>query len=472
VTDAAGGSTATAGGHWRDVRDALRGTEHDYTTGSIGRATLLLALPMVVEMSMESVFAVVDIFFVGRLGATAVATVGLTESLMIVIYTIAFGLSIGASATVARRVGEASRDGAATAAVQVLLLGTVIASVLCIAGAWAAPDLLRLIGADAEVLAVGVPYARITLGGSATAFLLFLVNAVFRGAGDAAVAMRVLIVANGINCLLDPALIFGVGPFPELGLTGAAIATTIGRGIGLAMALGMLLRGTGHLGIGRRHVRVEPATMWSIASLSGWGTLQVAISSASWMGLVRVIAGFGGVAMAGYTVAIRIVLFVLMPAFGVAAAASTLVGQSLGARDPDRAVAAVRGAALANVAVLGATGVVFLLAAEPLVRIFTSDAAVIPVAVFGLRAIGAGFPIYALGMVLEQAFNGAGDTRTPTWVNVLCFLLVQIPVAWILATRTGLRERGVFIAVPVAYALMAVVSLVLFRRGTWKAKVV
>lgn len=472
MTEPADAPPASTGSLWQDVRDALRGTTHDYTTGSIGRAILLLALPMVIEMSMESVFAVVDIFFVGRLGATAVATVGLTESLMIVIYTIAFGLSIGATATVARRVGEASRDGAATAAVQVLALGTSIAALLSVAGAWAAPDLLRLMGADADVLAVGVPYARITLGGSATAFLLFLVNAVFRGAGDAAVAMRVLIVANGINCVLDPALIFGLGPFPELGLTGAAIATTIGRGIGLVMALALMVRGTGHLGIERRHLRVEPAIMWAIASLSGWGTLQVAISSASWMGLVRVIAGFGGVAMAGYTVAIRIVLFVLMPAFGVAAAASTLVGQSLGARSPERAVAAVRTASIVNVAVLGAIGVVFLLAAPPLVRIFTRDPAVVPVAVFGLRAIGAGFPIYALGMVLEQAFNGAGDTRTPTWVNVLCFVVVQIPVAWILATRTSLAERGVFIAVPVAYALMAVVSLVLFRRGTWKAKMV
>lgn len=459
-------------GFWRDVRDALRGTSQDYTAGTIGRAIFLLAIPMVVEMSMESIFAIVDVFFVARLGAAAIATVGLTESLMIVIYTIAFGLSIGASATVARRIGEKDGDSAARAAVQVMLLGLFLSAILCVVGAVWAPELLALMGADAEVLAQGTMYARVTLGGSATAFLLFLVNAVFRGAGDAAVAMRVLILGNGINCLLDPALIFGIGPFPELGLTGAAIATTIGRGVGLVYALILLTRGTGHLAVRAQHLAIETRTMLSIAQLSGWGTVQVALSSMSWIALVKIVSAFGSSALAGYTIAIRIILFALMPAFGIGAAAATMVGQSLGAKLPHRAEASVWTAAKFNVMALGAIGVVFLIFAPAIVRLFTSTPEVSRVAVYGLRVIGLGFPVYALGMVFEQSFNGAGDTRTPTWINFLCFWIVQIPLAWVLSSWLGLQERGVFIAVPVAYAVLAVVSTMLFRRGTWKTKVV
>jgi len=459
-------------GFWRDVRDALRGTRHDYTSGTVGRAIFLLALPMVVEMSMESIFAVVDVFFVGRLGAAAVATVGLTESLMIVIYTIAFGLSIGASATVARRIGEKDSDGAARAAVQVLLLGVLLSTVLCIAGAVWAPQLLTLMGADDTVLREGTMYARVTLGGSATAFLLFLVNAVFRGAGDAAVAMRVLILGNGINCVLDPALIFGLGPFPEFGLTGAAIATTIGRGVGLIYALLLLTRGTGQLAVRAKHLAIEASTMLNIARLSGWGTVQVALSSMSWIALVRIVSDFGSTALAGYTIAIRVVLFALMPAFGIGAAAATMVGQSLGAKLPDRAERSVWTAVKLNVLLLGSAGVVFLVFAPLIVSLFTAAPDVARVAVYGLRMIGLGFPVYALGMVFEQSFNGAGDTRTPTLINVLCFWIVQIPLAWLLSARLGFEERGVFIAVPAAYAVLAVVSAILFRRGAWKAQVV
>lgn len=461
-----------AGGLWRDLRDAIRGTSHDYTSGPIGRAILLLAVPMVIEMAMESIFAVVDVFFVGRLGAAAVATVGLTESLMIVIYTIAFGLSIGATATVARRIGEKDPSGAARAAVQVLMLGLGLSAVLGLAGAIWAPELLALMGADATVIAEGTMYARVTLAGSATAFLLFLINAIFRGAGDAAVAMRVLILANGINCFLDPALIFGVGPFPELGLTGAAIATTIGRGIGFGYALWLLTRDAGHLTVRREHVGIEPATMWNIAHLSGWGTFQVALGSMSWMGLVRVIAGFGATAMAGYTIAIRVVLFVLMPAFGIGAAAATMVGQALGAERPERAERAVWVAAKFNMWVLGLTGIVLVAFAPVIVGVFTRDPAVAGVGVFGLRVIGLGFPLYALGMVLEQSFNGAGDTRTPTWINFIAFWIVQIPLAWTLARPLGMEERGVFTAVPIAYSVLAIISAVLFRKGRWKTKVV
>lgn len=458
------------GGLWRDIRDAIRGTEHDYTQGPIGRAILLLAVPMVIEMMMESIFAVVDVFFVGRLGAAAVATVGLTESLMIVLYTIAFGLSIGATATIARRIGEKQPDAAARAAVQVLLLGAFLSGVIGIAGAIYAPELLALMGADAEVIAVGTPYARISLGASATAFLIFLVNAIFRGAGDPAVAMRVLILANGLNCVLDPALIFGLGPFPELGLTGAAVATTIGRGIGFIYALWLLNRGTGHLRVTREHLAIEPETMLRIGQLSGWGTLQVAISSMSWIGLVRVISGFGASAMAGYTISIRILLFALMPAFGIGAAAATMVGQSLGASLPERAEQSVWTAAKLNATVLGATGVLFLIFAPTMVGWFTPDAEVLRVGTYGLRVMSLGFPLYALGMVLEQSFNGAGDTKTPSWINFWVFWMLQIPLAWYLAYHGGYDERGVFIAVPVAYSALAVVSAVLFRRGKWKLK--
>ncbi len=463
---------AKGAGFWRDVRDALRGTNQDYTAGTIGRAIFLLALPMVVEMSMESIFAIVDVFFVARLGAAAIATVGLTESLMIVIYTIAFGLSIGASATVARRIGEKDGDSAARAAVQVLLLGLLLSAILCVVGAVWAPELLSLMGADADVLAQGTMYARVTLGGSATAFLLFLVNAVFRGAGDAAVAMRVLILGNGLNCLLDPALIFGIGPFPELGLTGAAIATTIGRGVGLIYALVLLTRGTGHLKVRAQHLAVETRTMINIAQLSGWGTVQVALSSMSWIALVKIVSMFGSAALAGYTIAIRIILFALMPAFGIGAAAATMVGQSLGAKLPDRAEKSVWTAANFNVLALGSIGVVFLIFAPAIVRLFTTAPEVARVAVYGLRVIGLGFPVYALGMVFEQSLNGAGDTRTPTWINFFCFWIVQIPLAWALSSVLGLQQRGVFIAVPVAYAVLALVSTILFRRGSWKTQVV
>lgn len=459
-------------GFWRDIRDAVRGTQHDYTQGPIGRATLLLAVPMVIEMMMESIFAVVDVFFVGQLGAAAVATVGLTESLMIVIYTIAFGLSIGATATVARRIGEKDPDAAARAAVQVLALGALVSAIIGVCGAIYAPELLALMGADAEIIAIGTPFARVSLAASSTAFLIFLVNAVFRGAGDPAVAMRVLILGNGLNIVLCPVFIFGLGPVPEMGLVGAAVATTIGRGTGFLYALWLLARGTGHLAVTRAHLRLEPTTMLSIARLSGWGTLQVALSSMSWIALVRVTASFGASALAGYTIAVRILLFALMPAFGIGAAAATMVGQSLGAGLPDRAERSVWTAARINVVLLTLTCVVFVTFAPTMVRWFSHDAAVIAIGTYGLRAMSLGFPLYALGMVLEQAFNGAGDTRTPTWINFGVFWAVQIPLAWFLATRTAIAERGVFLAVPIAYSTLAVVSALLFRRGRWKTKVV
>ena len=452
------------------LREALRGGTHDYTQGPIGRAILLLAIPMVVEMLMESLFAVADVYFVGRLGAAAVATIGLTEAIMMVLYTLAMGLSIGATATVARRIGEQDPEGAARAAVQVLLLGLLLSVVIGAAGAWFAPDLLRLMGADAPTLAVGTPFTRVSLGMSVTVIVLFLVNAVFRGAGDPAVAMRTLILGNSLNIALAPALLFGWGPFPELGLVGAAWATAIGRGTGLAWALWSLGRGTGHLTVRRRHLAVEPETLWHIARLSGWGTVQTALATLSWMGLARLTSAFGATAMAGYTIAIRILLFALMPAYGVGAAAATMVGQALGAADPDRAARSVWVAARVTVSLLTLTGVLFWLFATPLVAAFTTDPAVVRVAERALRIMALGFPAYALGMTLEQGFNGAGDTRTPTLMNVACFWVIQLPAAWWLSRHTPLGVAGTFWAVAVAYTALSVVSFTMFRRGGWRTR--
>lgn len=456
----------------RDLRDAVRGVPHDYTEGPLGRAIFLLAVPMVLEMVMESLFAVADVFWVSRLGADAVASVGLTESLMIIVYTLAVGLAIAVTAMVARRTGEKDADGAARTAVQALLLGGAISVSLGVLGALSAPWLLRTMGASAGVLASGTTFARVMLGGSATAFMLFIINASFRGAGDAAVAMRVLWLANGINILLGPLLIFGLGPFPSLGVTGAAVATTLGRGIGVVFALLHLFRGSGHLRVQRSHLRIEASTLGSLLRLSGHGTFQVLVGSMSWIGLVRLMAGFGSAAMAGYTIAIRLVLFALLPAWGLSNAAATLVGQSLGASKPDRAEAAVWKSARYNLVFLGLTGLLFILFAPAIVHGFTAQVDVSEAAVYGLRAIAAGFPLFAFGMVLTQSFNGAGDTATPTWINLGVFWAFEIPLAWWLSAHTRLGYRGIFLAVLAAYGLLAIVSAILFRRGKWRTQAV
>ncbi len=453
-----------------DIRDALRGRQHDYTTGPIGQAIFLLAIPMVLEMVMESLFALSDVFFVARLGASAVATVGLTESLMIVVYTLAMGLSISGTAVVARRIGEKDADGAGRAAVQAIMLGAVIASAIAITGAVFAPTLLRFMGAGDDVLATGTTFTRVMLGGSITAFLLFVVNATFRGAGDAAVPMRVMWLANGINIVLGPLLIFGVGPLPELGVTGAAVATTIGRGTGLLVAIGSLVRGTGNLRVRREHIVFEPATMLNMLKLSVNGTFQVLVGSLSWIVLVRFMAVFGSAAMAGYTIAVRMVIFAMLPAWGLGNAAATMVGQALGANNPDRAERAVWTAARYNVAFLGLMGLIFGVAAPLIVSFFTSDPAVAEVAIDGLRILALGFPTFAFGMVLTQSFNGAGDTATPTRINIGVFWLFEIPLAWAMSKYTALGMHGIFASITVAYAALAAVSFLMFRRGRWRTR--
>lgn len=453
-----------------DVRDALRGKQHDYTTGPIGQAIFLLAIPMVLEMVMESLFALTDVFFVARLGAAAVATVGLTESMMIVVYTLAMGLSISGTAVVARRIGEKDADGAGRAAFQAILLGALIATAIAITGALLAPTLLRFMGAGDDVLATGTMFTRVMLGGSATAFLLFVVNATFRGAGDAAISMRVMWLANAINIALGPMLIFGVGPFPELGVTGAAIATTIGRGTGLLYALSRLVRGSGNLRVRRAHLVLEPQTMLNMLRLSVNGTFQVLVGSLSWIVLVRFMAVFGSAAMAGYTIAVRMVVFAMLPAWGLGNAAATMVGQALGAKDPDRAEKAVWTAARYNVAFLGLMGLIFGVFAPAIVRGFTSDPAVSSVAIDGLRVMALGFPLFAFGMVLTQSFNGAGDTTTPTRINIGVFWVFEIPLAWALARYSPLGFHGIFASITAAYSVLAAVSFVMFRRGTWRTR--
>ena len=452
------------------IKEALRGSEQDYTTGPVGRSILLLAIPMVLEMSMESIFAVVDIFFVSRLGADAVAAVGLTESLLMPVYALAMGLAIGATALVARRIGERDAEGAARAAVQSLLLALLVSVVLGALGVVFAPRLLVLMGASPGVIEIGATFARIMLGGEAAIIILFVVNAIFRGAGDAAIAMRVLWMANALNMALAPCLIFGLGPFPALGVTGAAVATTFGRSAGAAYAIWRLTRPGGRIPVRRRHMRPEPALMAQVARLSGSAAVQSLVGTASWIGLVRIISTFGSAALAGYTIGIRVVIFALLPSFGMSNAAATMVGQALGAGKPERAEEAVWKAGFYNLCFLGGIGAVFVLFAPGLVSLFTTDPAVAVHAVSCLRIIASGFLFYAYGMVFTQSFNGAGDTFTPTVVNLVVFWLWEIPLAYVLAIHLGLGPRGVFWSVTIAFSTLAVVSAILFRRGKWKTR--
>jgi putative MATE family efflux protein len=457
-------------GLWATLREAVKGSHQDYTEAPVGRAVILLAVPMVLEMLMESVFAVADIFFVGRLGADAVATVGITESLMTIVYAVAMGLSIGATATVSRRIGEKNPDAAARAAVQSIAVGVLVGIAAGVTAVATAPSLLRLMGASDEVVRTGANFARVMLGASGSVLLLFLINAIFRGAGDAAIAMRVLWFANAVNIVLGPCLIFGIGPFPAMGVTGAAVGTAIGRTSGVAYQLYRLTRGDGRIALRAEHFGLNWGVMRSIMRMSGVGVFQNFIATASWMGLVRILTGFGSVAVAGNTIGIRIIMFALLPSFGVSNAAATLVGQNLGARRPDRAEAAVWRAGLYNTLCLVTVGVIFLLFAPQLIRLFSADPEVVPYGVRCLRIVAAGFLFYGYGMVLTQAFNGAGDTRTPTLIYLVCLWLLELPLAWVLAYPLGLGPTGVFVAVSVAFSVLAVVSGFLFRLGWWKMK--
>ena len=455
-----------SGGVLALLREALRGSSQDYTQGPVGRALALLAIPMVLETALESVFALTDVFWVSRLGSAAITSVGLTESMVTLVYTIAIGLSIGVTAMVARRIGSGDPEGAARSAVQAIALGLGLSAVIGVCGVVYAPDLLRLLGGEPEVVAGGSGYARVLLGGNATIMLLFLLNAVFRGAGDAAIAMRLLWLANGINIVLDPLLIFGWGPFPEMGLTGAAVATTIGRGTAVVVQLATLLRPGARVRVARRHLRLDGALLARLVGLSGTGTFQVFVGMASWIALIRILASFGTEVVAGYTIAIRIIIFALLPSWGLSNAAATMVGQGLGAGRPERAIESVRLASRWSAIALGAVGVAFIAFAPQIVSLFTSEPVTTYWAVTGLRIVALGFPFYGWGMVLEQSFNGAGDTRTPTWINIACFWALELPAAWFLS-RTGMGPAGVFTAIAVAYSMVPLLAGRAFKRGRW-----
>jgi putative MATE family efflux protein len=455
-------------GLWSSLREAVMGTSQDFTEGGIERAIILLAVPMVLEMCMESLFGVVDVFWVSHLGADAVATVGLTETALVVIFVIALGLSMGATALVARRMGEKDDEAAGLVAVQAIVVGLVVSVATAIFGYFFAPNLLRIMGGSDSVVRIGSGYTRMIASGSATIFLLFLINAVFRGAGDAAIAMRVLWIANLVNICLNPCLIFGLGPFPRLGVTGSAVGTTIGRGVGVLLQLWVLTSGRGRLSLHASQVRVDLRVMWRLIRLSLNAIFQYMVQMASWIGVVRIIASFGSAATAAYTIAFKVIIFAILPSWGMSNAAATLVGQNLGAGKPARAESSVWRTGLYNMLFLGSIGLLFIALAPQIVGLFIRDPVVARLAVSGLRLFSCGNVSYSYGMVITAAFNGAGDTTTPTILNLISFWLCQIPLAWALAFHTSLGPNGVYVAVLVADSLLAVLSILLFRRGNWK----
>lgn len=462
----------------RDIREAVSDSERDYTQGSIGKAILLLSIPMVLEMVMESVFAVVDIFFVSRLGSHAVAAVGLTESMLTIAYAIAIGLAMATTAMVARRIGEKDREAASIASFQAILVSLMVATPIALIGIFLSEELLKLMGAAPAVIESGSGYTLILISFNAVIMLLFVINAIFRGAGDAVISMRVLAVANGLNIVLDPCFILGLGPFPELGVTGAAVATTIGRGIGVLYQFISLAQNDRRIVLSRQNLKPDFGVMKKLLRLSLGGISQFIIATSSWIGIVRIMATFGSASIGGYTIAIRVVMFSILPAWGMSNAAATLVGQNLGAGEPDRAEKSVWHTALINVMFLSCVGMIFYTTSEFIISFFTSDAAMIAIGAQCLRYVSFGYPFYAFGMVIGQAFNGAGDTATPTKMNFICFWLIEIPLACLLALNgnlilswgLGLREPGVFIALVIGESLLGIIGVLLFRRGKWKEK--
>lgn len=453
---------------FRLFKQALRGEEHSYTSGSIDKAIFMLSIPMIIEMSMESLFALVDAFFVSRLGVDSLATVSLTESVLTFIYSMAIGLSMGATAMVARRVGEKNIEEATHAGVQAIFLGIGLSIVISIVGLMYASDILQLMGASESVISTGSGYTRWMLGGNITIMLIFLINGIFRGAGDASIAMRVLLISNGLNMVLDPLLIFGWGPVPAMGVEGAAIATNIGRGVGVLCQIYLLTRGNGLLRVKMQHLKADFDVIWRLIKVSAGGTGQFIIASASWVFLVRIIAQFGSTALAGYTLAIRIIIFALMPAWGMSNASATLVGQNLGAGQPDRAEKSAWRAAFFNMVFLLFVSVLFFSTATFVLGLFTEDQSVKDYGVECLQIVSLGYVFYGYGMVLSQSFNGAGDTRTPTILNLFGFWLFQIPLAYVLAIVLEWGPTGAFAAISIAESALAIACIIIFRQGKWK----
>ncbi|WOK04673.1 MATE family efflux transporter [Imperialibacter roseus] len=448
--------------------EALKGGEQDFTEGNLNKAIFLLSIPMIIEMSMESIFAVVDVFFVSKVSVNAVATVGLTESVMMIVYSVAVGLSMAATATVARRIGEKNPQAASVAAVQAVILGLSFALVIGLAGAFYAREILQIMGGSPELIAEGYGYTRWIFLGNVSLMLIFLINAIFRGAGDASIAMWALLLANSINCVLDPLFIFGFGPIPAMGVEGAAIATTTGRSIGVVFQVYHLFRGNSRIKITVKSLVVKWDILKNMVKVSIGGVGQFLIESASWIFLMRVMSLFGESALAGYTISFRVLVFTLMPSWGLANAAGTLVGQNLGALKPDRAETSVWRTALINVIFLGIVGAVFLIFAEEVIAVFTPDEAVVSFGTQSLQIICLGYVFFAYGMVLIQAFNGAGDTKTPSVINIFVFWIFQIPFAYWLAVTMEWGPSGVFWAIAVAHSLLAIIGVIIFRRGRWK----
>jgi putative efflux protein, MATE family len=455
---------------FKDITEAISGTEQDFTEGKLSRAILLLSIPAVLEMVMESVFVIVDIYFVSKLGANAVATVGITESMVTIIYAIAIGLGTATTSIVSRRIGEKNPDAASVAAFQAILTGMVVSILIGLPGALFSKKLLGLMGASKPIVDSMSGYTRIMLGGNMVIMMLFIINAIFRSAGDAAIAMKVLWIGNIINIILDPCLIFGLGPFPHMGVTGAAVATNIGRGTAVLVQFYLLFFGRKRIRLSIKHLLVDFKIMVKLLKLSFGSIGQNLIGTTSWIALVRILSIFGSEVVAGYTIAIRIIGFTLLPSWGISNAASTLVGQNLGAKKPDRAERAVWVTGWINMILLSMIGLVLVLFPETFIRFFITNENVIKSGVPGLRIISIGFIAYGLGMVLVNSFNGAGDTSTPLKINIFAFWLVEIPLAWLLAIKAGFKEEGVFIAIVVAESLMTLIAWLVFRRGKWKLK--
>jgi putative MATE family efflux protein len=453
---------------WTNIKESISGTDRDFTSDSIGKALFILSIPMVLEMIMESIFAVVDIFFVSKLGADAVATVGITESSMTIIYAIGMGLSTATTALVARRIGEKKAGKAGVVAFQAIISGLVVSILISIPGVIYAKEFLLLMGASEEMAEAGYMFPAIMFGGNAVIMLLFIINAIFRSSGDAAISMRVLIFANLINIILDPLLIFGIGPFPELGLKGAAIATTIGRGLAVCYQFYLLFYGNKRIRLELQHLQIKLKVMIQLFKLSAGGILQYIIATSSWIALYRIIAELGSEVMAGYTISIRILVFVLLPSWGLSNAASTLVGQNLGANQPERAERTVWITAYTNMVLLGLIGLILIIFPEPFIRLFIDEPAVIANGAVSLQIISIGFVSYAMGMVLTQAFNGSGDTVTPTRINFFCFWLLEIPLAYLLAIVLDMKIYGISIAIVAAETALTLTAWYYFRKGKWK----
>ena len=453
---------------FRAFGDAVMGRQTEYTSGSIRRAIFMLSIPMILEMMMESIFAIVDIAYVSRVSVNAVATIGLTESVITLVYAIAIGLSMAATAVVARRIGEEDVAGARKAAVQAILLGILVAVSIGIIGLLYAKEILGLMGGEPDLIEEGYGYTQLLIGGNITIVLLFLINAIFRGAGDASIAMWTLVLSNGLNIILDPIFIFGLGPVPEFGVTGAAIATNIGRGTAVLFQLGILFFGWSRIRLGLGDIVLRLQVMLNLVKVSMGGIAQFLIGTSSWVFLMRIMSEFGSEVLAGYTIAIRVMMFTFMPAWGMSNAAATLVGQNLGARKPDRAERSVWITGKYNAIFMLSVSLVYLVFAKQIIGLFNSNPEVVANGALCLQIVAAGYLFYAYGMVISQAFNGAGDTRTPTKINFIAFWIFQLPFAYTAAIVFDMGALGVFLAITLAEVLLSVIAIVWFRKGHWK----